>query len=92
MANKEKQDVTGAWSEKVYIETTEYAIKGTVYMPKVGKRDRLLTEILNTNKQFLAVTDCYVESKLSPQKEIEHYEFLELNLSTILLMRPLNAD
>ena len=88
----ESQDVNNAWSEEVYIETTEYVIKGTVYMPKIGKRNRLLTEILNTNKQFLAVTDCSVESKLSPHKEVEHYDFLELNLSTILLMRPLNAS
>ena len=85
------EDVKNSWSEKVYIETAEYVIKGTVHMPKIGKKNRLLTEILNTNKQFLAVTDCYVESKLFPQKEVERYDFIELNLSTILLMRPLNA-
>ena len=92
MTKKEEgQDLNSAWSENVYIETAEYIIKGVVHMPKIGKRNRLLTEILNTNKQFLAVTDCYIESKLSPHKEIEHYDFLELNLSTILLMRPLNV-
>ena len=92
MTKKEEvQDLNNAWSEKVYIETIEYIIKGTVHMPKIGKRERLLTEILNTNKQFLAVTDCYMESKLSPQKEVEHYDFLELNMSTILYMRPLNV-
>ena len=89
---KEITEDNSAWSEKVYIETAEYVIKGVVYMPKIGKRTRLLTEILNTNKQFLAVTDCYIESKLMPQKEVEHYDFLELNLSTILMMRPLNAN
>ena len=88
----ENNEVNNAWSEQVYIETAEYVIKGTVYMPKIGKKSRLLTEILNTNKQFLAVTDCYVESKLNPQNEVKHYKFLELNLSTILIMRPLNAD
>jgi len=92
MTEKLNDDITNAWSEQVYIETAEYIIKGTVYMPKIGKRSRILTEILNTNKQFLAVTDCYLESKLSPQREIEHYRFMELNLSTILIMRPLNAD
>ena len=87
MENNE-QKLTDAWSEKVYIETNEYIIKGTVYMPKIGKRNRLLTEILNTNKQFIAVTDCEIESKISPQKPIEKYKFLEVNLSTILIMRP----
>lgn len=82
--------VNSAWKEKVYIETTEHVIKGYVFMPKIGKRNRLLTEILNTNKQFIAVTDCVVESKLFPQKEVERYEFMEVNISTILIMRPLN--
>ena len=77
-----------AWSERVYIETNEYIIKGTVHMPKIGKRNRLLTDILNTNKQFLAVTECEIESKLAPQRPIEKYKFLEVNLSTVLIMRP----
>ena len=89
MAKEDNTDFqNSAWSEKVYIETTEYVIKGNVYMPKIGKRSRLLTEILNTNKNFLAVTDCTIESKLFPQKEVENYDFIEVNLSTVLIIRP----
>lgn len=91
MSTEENLDsLNGSWSEKVYIETTEYIIRGYVHMPKIGKRSRLLTEILNTTKQFIAVTDCKVESKLTPQREVEKYEFLEVNLSTILIMRPID--
>jgi hypothetical protein len=82
--------MSGSWSEKVYIETAEYIIRGYVHMPKIGKRSRLLTEILNTTKQFIAVTDCKVESKLSPQKELESYDFIEVNIATILIMRPID--
>lgn len=80
------------WKERVYIETQEYIIKGDVFMPKIGKRNRLLSEILNTNKNFIAVKDCTVESKLNPQKEIEKHDFLQLNLSMIILIRPLIDD
>lgn len=83
---------TSAWREKVQIETAEYIIKGYVFMPKIGKKSRLLSEILNTNKQFLAVKNCSIESKLVPQKEIEEHEFLQVNISTILLMRPIYED
>ena len=83
---------TSAWREKVYIETAEYIIKGYVFMPKIGKRTRLLSEILNTNKQFIAVKNCSMESKLYPQKEVETHEFIQVNLSTILIMRPLYED
>lgn len=88
MENQENKIPNEVWSERVYIETKEYVIKGVVYMPKIGKRNRLLTEILNTNKQFLAVTDCEIESKLAPQRPVEKYKFLEVNLSTVLIMRP----
>lgn len=81
-----------AWKEHVYIETQEYVIKGDVFMPKIGNRNRFLSEILNTNKQFMAVTDCTLESKLFPQKEIENQKFIQVNISSILIMRPLNND
>lgn len=81
-----------AWKESVYIETQEYVIKGDVFMPKIGNRNRFLSEILNTNKQFMAVTDCTLESKLFPQKEIENQKFIQVNISSILIMRPLNND
>jgi len=80
------------WKEKVYIETAEFVIIGYVFMPKIGKRNRLLTEILNSNKQFVAVKDCRLEFKLNPQKEVEYHDFLQVNISTILLMRPVYED
>lgn len=83
-------DNSSSWSENVYIETPEYIIKGRVHMPKIVKKSRLLTEILNTTKQFIAVTDCSIESKLFPQKEVEKYNFIEVNISSILIMRPID--
>ena len=79
-----------AWSEEVYIETQEFVIKGTVFMPKIGNRSRLLSDILNSKKQFLAIKNCCIESKLFPQREVEHHPFVQLNLASILIMRPLN--
>jgi len=38
---------SGVWSERVLIITSDYEIKGDVFMPKVGKRNRLISDILN---------------------------------------------
>ncbi len=84
-----KELMSNAWSEKVYIETAEHIISGYVFMPKIGKRTRLLSDILNTEKNFIAVKDCSLEYKLNPTKSIESHEFLEVNISTILIMRPI---
>ena len=53
MENKEILELTtSAWREKVYIETTEHIIRGYIFMPKIGKKARLLSEVLNGNKNF----------------------------------------
>lgn len=90
MENKESLELsTSAWREKVYIETSEHIICGYIFMPKIGKKNRLLTEVLNGNKNFLAVKNCKLEYKLNPSKNVEEHDFMQVNISTILLLRPL---
>ena len=91
MKNKEIIDLsTSAWREKVYIETAEHVICGYIFMPKIGKKSRLLSEVLNTTKNFIAVKDCTLEYKHTHGRPIEKHEFIEVNLTSILIMRPDN--
>lgn len=93
MENNEILELTtSAWREKVYIETSEHVIRGYVFMPKIGKKTRLLSEILNTGKSFVAVKNCSLEYKLLPNRAVEEHEFLQVNIASILLMRPLYED
>ena len=80
---------TTAWREKVYIETSEHIIQGYIFMPKIGKKNRLLSEVLNTDKNFIAVKDCTLEYKLVTQRDIEEHEFIQVNIASILIMRPI---
>ena len=90
MENKEILELsTSAWIEKVYIETSEHIICGYIFMPKIGKKNRLLTEVLNGNKNFLAVKNCTLEYKLNPSKNVEEHDFMQVNIASILLLRPL---
>ena len=93
MENNEILELTtSAWREKVYIETSEHIIRGYIFMPKIGKKNRLLSEVLNTGKNFIAVKDCTLEYKLMPSKDVEQHEFMQVNILSILLMRPLYDD
>lgn len=90
----QKRDIseftTSSWREKVYIETAEHIICGYVFMPKIGKRERLLTEVLNAGKSFLAVKECTLEYKNMPGKDIENHDFMQVNVASILIMRPID--
>ena len=91
MENNDFKELTNsAWKERVYIETAEHVITGYVYMPKIGKKQRLLSEILNASRHFIAVKECTLEYKNNPSKPIESHDFMEVNRSSILIMRPLN--
>ena len=93
MDNEEILELTtSAWREKVYIETAEHIIKGYIFMPKIGKKNRLLSEVLNGNKNFLAVKNCTLEYKLNPSRSIEEHDFMQVNIATILIMRPLYEE
>ena len=81
-----------SWKEKVFIETSEHIICGDVFMPKVGKKERVISDILNSGKNFLAVKDCTLEYKHNRRRELEHYKFLQINMSSIMLMRPLENE
>ena len=81
---------SSAWKEKVYIETTEHIICGYIFMPKIGKKNRLLSEVLNMGKSFLAVKDCTLEYKNNRNGAVEKHEFMQVNIASILIMRPID--
>ena len=46
-ADKNFEFNSGLWSEKVLIVTKDYEIQGYVFMPKIGKQNRILSDILS---------------------------------------------
>lgn len=84
--------LSGVWSEKVLVITLDYEIKGYVFMPKTGKKNRVLSDILNSTKRFVAIKDCEIKHRLIPERKTEYHNFLQLNLSSIILLRPLSDE
>ena len=75
--------------EKVLIITEDYEIKGWVYNPGLSKANRFLSDLLNrANKNFIAITDCEITYK-NRQGQVEHLDFLQLNMKYIVLIRPI---
>ena len=80
------------WVEKVVIITDSYEITGNIYMPKTTKKSRLLSELLNGNRKFIAVKDCVLQTKMSGSMEPEFLDFLEINVSSIILIKPYKTE
>lgn len=84
--------ITGIWSERVLVITKDYQITGSVFMPKTGRKNRVLSDILNGAKRFVAIKDCEVIHRDFPNRKVETHDFLQLNLNAIILLRPLKED
>lgn len=84
--------ISGVWSERVLVVTQDYEIKGHVFMPKTGRKNRVLSDILNGLKRFVAIKDCEINHRLIPNRRSEYHKFLQLNLSAIILLRPTLED
>ena len=87
-----KQDLSGFWSEKVFVITEDYEIKGYIFMPKVGKKNRLLSDILNSKRRFVAIKDAQITCRKSSDRKVEVNNFIQLNLNAIILIRPILED
>ena len=84
--------ISGVWSERVMVITQDYELKGYVFMPRTGKKNRVLSDILNGLKRFVAIKDCEITHRLIPNRRTEYHTFLQLNLNSIILLRPTMKD
>ena len=82
-----KSKVSGFWSEKVFVVTEDYEIKGYVFMPKTGRKNRVLSDILNGQKRFVAIKDAEIKNKRYPDRQVELHDFIQINLDSIILIR-----
>ncbi len=83
-----KPTLSGFWSEKVYVITDDYEIKGYVFMPKTGRKNRVLSDILNSERRFVAIKDAEMRCRNSTEQKVEVSNFIQLNLDSIVLIRP----
>ncbi len=82
--------VKGYWSEKVLVITKDYEIKGYVFMPRTGKKNRILSDILNGEKRFVAIKEAEVTSRQYPDRKAEICDYLHLNLDSIIILKPVS--
>lgn len=78
--------------EDVLIVTEDYEVRGTVFNVGFSKQNRFLSDLLNkANKNFIAVKNCEITYK-NRGGEVEKFDFLQLNMRYVVLIRPLKPD
>lgn len=80
--------ISGFWSERILVVTDDYEITGEVFMPKTGRKNRVLSDILNGKKRFVAIKEAEIVHRNNENRKIETHDFIQINLDSIILLRP----
>lgn len=88
----EDPSVSRFWAEKVCVITEDFEIIGYVFMPKTGKRERVLTDILNGEKRFVAIKDANITPRRGSNSNPEKHDYIQINIDSIVLIRPIREN
>lgn len=90
--NDAESFIKGVWSEQVLVITEDYEIVGKIFLPKINKRNRVLSDLLNGKKRFMAIKNCQIKHRHFPDRITEEQDFIQLNINSIIMLRPIFAE
>lgn len=75
------------------VVTRNFQLEGDIHCPKLGKEGRRLSNMLNSERNFIAMTNVSVVNRANGQKDPKVYPLIQINLTSIEFIRPyLEAD
>ncbi|MEB3285983.1 MAG: hypothetical protein VKJ04_00615 [Vampirovibrionales bacterium] len=74
--------------KRVTIVTRTFRFEGYLHTPKVGKESRRISELLNADRNFLAITQATVTEIATGNSWGETHEMLQVSLSAIEYVKP----
>ena len=91
-SNDAESFIKGVWSEQGLVITEDYEIVGKIFLPKINKRNRVLSDLLNGKKRFMAIKNCQIKHRHFPDRTTEEQDFIQLNINSIIMLRPIFAE
>lgn len=77
---------------KIEIVTATHQMVGYIFLPRAMKENRRLTNLLNGDKRFIALTKVAVTDRLTGHKESKIYPFVQININSIELVKPIEEN
>lgn len=72
------------------VSTPNYVLEGNLFLSRSMKENRRLTNLLNSDRRFLALTDVTMTERKSGETDSKTYPFIQLNLDMVELVKPLS--
>lgn len=73
---------------RVTIATSTLLIEGYIHLPKTGKEDRRLTNLLNTERTFIPLTNVVIYDRATNTRQLDTHPLIEININSIEYVKP----
>lgn len=77
-------------SEKLraMVVTRYFNLEGTMHFPRLGKEGRRLSNMLNSDRKFIAMTNVKIINRMNGAQDPKIYPFIQVNLESIEFIQP----
>ena len=82
-AVREKADITRA-----VVVTRSFQFEGNIHTPKLGKEGRRLSNMLNSDRNFIAMTNVSIVNRANGSRDPKTYPLVQVSLQSIEFVRP----
>lgn len=76
-------------STRIEMVTATHRLEGNIFLPRAMKENRRLTNLLNSDKRFVALTQVTVTDRTTGQQDATVYPYIQVNMNAIELVKPI---
>lgn len=73
---------------RAIIVTRFFNLEGNIHFPRLGKEARRLSNMLNSDRKFIAMTDVQIINRVNGTRDPKIYPFIEINTEAIEFIQP----
>lgn len=73
---------------RAVVVTRFFNLEGEIHFPRLGKEGRRLSNLLNSDRKFIAMTNVSIVNRMNGAKDPKTYPFIEINVEAIEFIQP----
>ena len=77
---------------RVVVSTRSFSLEGFLHFPRLGKEGRRLSNLLNTDRRFMALTNVTVTDRMSGIVNPKPLPMLQINMESVEFVQPYMDD
>lgn len=70
------------------VVTRYFNLEGNMHFPRLGKEGRRLSNMLNSDRKFIAMTNVKIINRMNGLQDPKIYPFIQVNLESIEFIQP----